>query len=273
MKSIFEFNDYKAYLIALDHTKSILRKGFRSRLAQEIRCQSAFISQVLNGNANFGLEQGLKISQFLNHNSHEQQHFLWMIEYERAGSKDLKKHFLNHLTKSREKNLHIQSRVSSIKITLESQVVYYSEWYYSAIHVLVTIPKFRTIKKISEALGLSENLTRKALQFLISAHLVREEAGEFFPDNSTQVHLSHDSPLISKSHSNWRLMAMQSLGQAHSQTLHYSTVSSLSKADVELLRRRFLQQIEDYVKIVEKSPEEELYCFNLDFFSLTKSSP
>ena len=270
MKSIFEFDDYKAYLIAVEASKTIVRKGFRSQLAQEIGTQSAFISQVLNDDANFGLEQGLKIAKFLHLNIHEQQHFLLMIEFERAGSAELKNHFLDHLTNSRERHLHIQSRVAAKTVSLETQAIYYSEWYYAAIHVLVTIPQIRTIEKIAAALGIAETVARKAVHFLLTADLLQEESGQFFPTN-TQLHLSHDSPLASRSHSNWRLAAMQSLTQAQAKSLHYSTVSSLSRADVEILRRKFLQQIEEYVKTVAKSPEEELFCFNLDFFSLTKN--
>jgi hypothetical protein len=193
-----------------------------------------------------------------------------MIELARAGSAELKNHFLDHLSKSRDQHLHIQSRVIAKTVSLETQAIYYSDWYYAAIHVLVTIPQMRSIEKISPALGIAETLTRKAVQFLLMADLIQEKSGQFFPTN-TQLHLSHDSPLASRSHSNWRLAAMQSLSQAQDKALHYSTVSSLSKADVEILRRKFLQNIEDYVKAVAHSPEEELYCFNLDFFSLLKN--
>lgn len=267
MKSIFEFDDYKAYLTSVEAARTLVQKGFRTQLALQIDCQSAFISQVLNGHANFGLEQGLKVARFLHLNTFETQHFLWMIQYVRAGSEELRKHFFDHLSHSRGQHLHIQSRVSAKTISLETQAIYYSEWYYSAIHMIVTIPQIRSIEKIARALGIAESVVRKAVQFLLSANLLKEESGKILP-TETQLHLSHESPLVSRSHSNWRLAAIQSLTQDNKKAVHYSTVSSLSKSDVEGLRRKLLQQIEEYVRTVAKSSEEELYCFNLDFFSL-----
>jgi len=49
--------------------------------------------QVLNGDVNFNLEQALKISEFLDHSTDEKQYFLWMVEFKRAGTQDLKNIF------------------------------------------------------------------------------------------------------------------------------------------------------------------------------------
>jgi hypothetical protein len=144
-----------------------------------------------------------------------------------------------------------------------------------------------------------------AIQFLLSAVLITEKSEQYLPTNMS-LHLSHESPLASRSHTNWRLAAIRSVSQlgpwsralpgslphnglsarsvpqsglgqgphstSHSrnESLHDSTVSSLSHDDAEILRRRFQQQIEDYVKTVGQSAEEQLYCFNLDFFSLIR---
>jgi hypothetical protein len=54
--------------------------------------------------------------------------------------------------------------------------------------------------------------------------------------------------------------------------LHYSGVSSLSLDDVAEIRAMFVDVIENYLRTVEKSPEETVYTFNLDFFSVIRPS-
>src|SRR5437763_542470 len=133
-KNIFSYFDYKAYLHAVEHQG--IYKGIRSRIAEAADCQNAFVSQVLNGEVNFSLEQAMKIAVFLGLNEDEHQYLLWMLEYKRAGTQELKKYFHNLMEGLREKNLEIKERVQIPQVlTAEAQATYYSSWIYSAIHV------------------------------------------------------------------------------------------------------------------------------------------
>lgn len=267
-KSIYEFEDYKPYLKHIEQIRSHIQRGFRSRLAEEVGCQNAFVSQVLNTGAHFSLEQALKISKFLRLAEEETKYFLWIVEHARAATRELKAHFKNLLNESREKNLNISTRVrAEVALTSEDQSTYYSQWYFSAIHVLVTIPKFQNLQMIGEALGLSKVVVEKAVLFLVSCGLVIEKNGKLLP-GPAQLHLEKNSPNIPKHHSNWRLEAIRSLQDQKSGDVHYSTVSSLSVEDMQTLQAKFVQDIQDYVEKVKHSREETLCCFNLDFFKL-----
>jgi uncharacterized protein (TIGR02147 family) len=270
-KNVFDFTDYKAFLKHVEQVRAPIQRGFRSRIAEETGCQNAFISQVLNSGAHFSLEQALKISAFLKLSEDEKQYFLWLVEYGRAGSQDLKNYFLSLMNLLREKNLEIKERVgTALTLSVENQSTYYSQWYFAAIHVLVTIPKFRTVSAIAATLELPVGVVEKAVLFLVSCGLLAESKGELKP-GPTQLHLDRGSPNIAKHHSNWRIAAINSLASENSSDIHYSTVSSLSLQDVEKLRSQLVQQIQTYVETVKKSPEETLYGFNLDFFKLLNS--
>ena len=65
IKKIFEFSDYKGYLAHLELHRSHFSRGFRSRLAEEIGCNNAFVSQVLNTHVNFSLEQAVRICRHI----------------------------------------------------------------------------------------------------------------------------------------------------------------------------------------------------------------
>jgi hypothetical protein len=55
--SIFEYRDYKTYLndTLEKRAREFNERGIRSRLSEAIKCHTAYVSQVLGGNAHFSL--------------------------------------------------------------------------------------------------------------------------------------------------------------------------------------------------------------------------
>ena len=270
MISIFDFFDYKAYLKALETQRAQFQKGFRSRLAEILNCQNAFISQILNTHANFSLEQGLKISTFLKLSEIETRYFMLLIEYGRAGTKELKFFFKRDLESLKEKRIDLKGKVPQTRVlSFEDQSIYYSSWVYSTIHMLTTIPNYGSVAKLANALKISEDFIKEIVLFLISTGLLTDKDGELKP-GSTQIHLAQDSRFIRQHHSNWRIAAIQSLNSTQDKDVHYSTVSSLSFDDAEKLKSKLVKVIREYVETIEPSKEETLYNFNVDFYSLIR---
>lgn len=52
------------------------------------------------------------------------------------------------------------------------------------------------------------------------------------------------------------------------QPLHYSSVVSVSAADVQTLKSLLVKAIDDAKNIIRDSAEQELHSFSLDFFNL-----
>lgn len=268
--SVFEYSSYKSYLKALESQKSSFQKGFRSRLAETLSCQNAYVSQILNTHANFSLEQGLKIASFLRQSESETRYFVLLIEHARAGTVELKAYFKRDLDSLREKHLNIKERVPKAKeLSFEDQSIYYSSWIYPTVHMMITIPHLASVAKIAVALEVSEEIINETLSFLVSTGLVDEVRGEF-KSGATQIHLSKDSPFISQHHRNWRAAVTQYLTAKKDKGIHYSTVSSLSHDDAEKLKSKLVKVIQEYVEVIQPSKEETLYNFNLDFYSLIK---
>jgi uncharacterized protein (TIGR02147 family) len=268
--SIFDYDDYKTYLQSVEVERSKIAKGFRARMAEALGVQSAFISQVLNTNANFSLEQALKCARLLELNEPAENYFLTLVNSNRAGTPELKAHYDKQLAKLRQKHLNIATHVGARNLSPEASIQYYSQWYYAAIHILVTIPKFRTTDEITKVLGLNKQVVEKAVMFLVSNGLLTQEKGKLVP-GETQLHLSKDSKLVFQKHQNWRLRAIESLtSESFNEDFHYSTVSSLSQKDVQKIKSMLLEVVEKYVATVKPSKEEELFAFTVDFFDLTK---
>lgn len=272
MKTIFDFKNYKDYLIHLGGARN-RRTGFKSLLAKAANCNSTYISQVLSGSINFSLEQAERINHFLNHTPDESHYFLLMIQIERAGTTSLKKYFKNQLDDLIKKRNQIQGRLEmSSNLTAEEKSKYYSSWLYSAVHMAITIPtKNRQSDFICDTLNISEKKLEEVLQFLLQTGLIQRTPNGFIA-GATKIHLGSDSVDIIKHHTNWRVEAIKSLEMPRTNDVHYSAVASIGTADLIHLREVFLEFIRTTVKEIGSSKEEELCVFNLDFFSLNKKA-
>lgn len=85
---VYEFKDYRKFLIQALGGES-KRTGQRGALAEHLGCQSAYLSQVLKGVANFNLEQAFKVNQFFGHDPQASEYFLNLVQLERAGTRQL----------------------------------------------------------------------------------------------------------------------------------------------------------------------------------------
>jgi uncharacterized protein (TIGR02147 family) len=268
--SIYNFQNYKPYLLAWIRNRPHRGRGTKLALAEACRCQSAYISRVLHGSAHFSLEHAEGVNRYLGHSEEERHYFLLMIQKERAGLPTLERYFAGQMEQIQQKRLVLKDRFQvKMDLSAEDQVTYYSAWFYAAAHILTTVPRFKTKEAIASQLGLSLQKTGEVLEFLSSTGLVKEDGGLYSIGNA-RIHLGNDSGLISKHHTNWRLQALQSLDRDdHTQKnedLHYTSIVSLSESDFRELKAKWIEEIEHFNTVVKESPEETLACLTLDFF-------
>lgn len=266
-KSIHDYADYKAYLRDRLETTGEAR-GSRSRLAQALHCQTAFVSQVLNGDAQFSAEHALSISEFLQHSPEERHFFILLVQKERAGSKALEQYYESQLAEIRGRRKLIQERIQVKQgLSSEDQMTYYSSWIHSAVHILSAIPRFQRASAMAEVLQLPPAAVKQSLEFLEGVGLVHRE-GEAYRIGAARIHLGRGSPMIGRHHANWRMRALHSLDRADPSDLHYSTVVAISRADRERIREEILRFLERIEPIVQASPEEGCFSLTLDWFGV-----
>ena len=265
--SIFDFKNYKEYLKTTLATEG-KRRGLRTKLAEALQCQSAFISQVLNGDANFSLEHAVQIGKFLEHTDDESHFFMLLVHQERSGSKDLTAYFQGQIDAILQRRERIQERIDVKRsLSLENQAIYYSSWIYAAAHVLISTPSCQTRETLARRLQISQARAAEIIKFLLQAGLAIEEHGKL-RYGEARIHLGADSKLISKPHTNLRLRAIHSLDTPEEQNLHYSAFYSLAEKDVPLVRAMMLKMLEEMEPILRKSPEETAYGIGMDFFRI-----
>ncbi len=268
--SAFDYEDYKAYVRAQAGGKG-QRRGIKLALARALRCQPTYISQVLNGAAHLSLEQAETLAGFFEQTDEEKQFFLLMVLRDRAGTSSLRAYFQKQLDAVQAQRLLVTQRLGKHEhLSEEQKSRYYSSWLYAAVHIALTIPSLRTPEALSGYFRISRKKISEVLAFLEQAGLARR-AGEAYEVGARIVRLGNDSHQIIKHHSHWRNQAIEALEREEITDLHYSGVVSLSRMDALRIKDLLLEQLRGHLKTIrDSSPEEELYCYLVDFFSLKR---
>ncbi len=263
--SVFDSANYKLYLAAriLDEGR-----GAKSRLAGALHCHVAYISQILNDSAHLSLEQAHAANAYLGHSAQEADYFLLLVLRDRAGTADLAQYFQKKITAAAQEQNRLRNSLQYKKtLNRSEQSTYYSAWYYAAIHILLTIPEFRTRERLARHLGLSGEQVSRALKFLEDAGLA-VRSGSGYRASEVSLHVGDDSPMMRLQHEHWRLRSVHSLDRTENTDLRYTSVVSLSEKDVPRVRKILVEAIRQIREVVRPSSEETAYCYLLDLFRI-----
>ena len=264
--TIYDFDNYKSYVIEKINNSPSKGRGIKLKISEYLSCQTAFVSQVINGQPNFSLEQAVKLNKFFDHTKDESRFFILLIQAGRAGSSELTEFFKNEMREIVEKRSDLKSRLE-MKNTLKKvdQQVYYSSYLYQCIHMLVAIPEFQSIIAISRHLNLPREKIIEVVTFLEETGLIQKK-GAHYEICVTRNHLSKDSPQIQRLHTNWRVQAIRSIDINDPSDLHYSTLVSMSSADVPRVKEILIKAIEQCRTVIRDSKEEKIQSICIDFF-------
>lgn len=270
--TVFDYQDYKAYITQAIEIKKNSEKGQKSKLADFMGCRPAYLSQVLHGSQNLSLEQAQAANHFFGHTPQESRYFLNLVLLSRAGTSDLRAYFQAEIQKQKDERLFLKNRVKTNRILSPAdQSKYYSSWYYAAIHVIISLEKIQNNEQIAEALGLPLTTVNEALEFLVEIGLVKIQ-GKQYRQGETNLYLDATSPFINKHHTNWRIRAIQALDHKDRKKFNYSGVITCSHKDVEKIQETMIQALQSIRSIVKDSKDETLLVYTMDLFGLMATS-
>lgn len=266
--SIFEYSNYKKYLVDLIDSYASGSRGLRKSLAEATGCQVSHITNVLSGEAHLSPEQAEGAARFFGLNLEETEFLLLTIQQNRAGTKSLQDFFKNILNDRRTKNLNFRRQIEmNDELKSQQENIYYSHWYYSAIHILLMIPEFQTREALVQKLNISIERVDSILTFLSEAGLVRKEGSRWTVTRPT-IHLEKNSPLVTRHHSNWRLKTMTDLDEKNDKHFHYSSVVSLSHEDYTAIREILVNSLAKSIKVIKGSEDEMAAVICMDLYQL-----
>jgi len=261
--NVYDYTHYLAYLKdCLEANKS--NRGFHARLAKAAEMHPSYLSRILHGSIHLTPDQAAGLCNFWNFNRDETNYFLNLVHFARAGSPKLKKILDEDLKATRKKHEDLGSRLPAEKVDLQEDHLYYSAWYYCAVHVLLTIPSMQTETALSERLNLPLIQVRKILEALEALNLVIKNRNKWEPTKNN-IHLNNDSWMAALHHINWRTKITDRIQFRNPDDLHYTGVHTLSRSDFNKIKNHLLETLVKVDNIVRPSKEEELCCLLIDW--------
>jgi hypothetical protein len=267
MDTVFHNNSYREILRQAIRAMPGSGRGYVGKLAEQLRVQGSFVSQVLSGSRNFSEDQLFKAGRFLGLDDRALEFSLKLLRLENATDEGLRSHLQKAITEAREAAAFEGSNPSAGGLSERDRSIYYSHWHFSAIHVLTSIRGYQGAEPISRKLGLPLEKAASALDFLVRCGLCTEKNGKVVM-SATKSFLKSDGPLITRHHSNWRIKAVDQIPKSGTESLHFTCPVSISAADARKLRESLESVIREFYQVVDPSACEALYCLNLDWFAL-----
>lgn len=270
--SIYEFSDYKKFILHWIEQTPNRGRGQRIKLAEAIGCQTPFITHVLSGDYHLSIEQAEACSRWLGLTSDDAEYFMLLVLKQRSSNKSSSDFFQKQINQKKAEHNVLQKRIQIEQVLApEIQNQYYSHWDYAAVHIALLNPENRTVERLEALLGQSRNRINMILQFLLQAQIIETEnkkgsVTKFIVKNP-MVHLEKHSPALRQHHTNFRLKAIEQIRETGAEQVHYSGVMSLSKKDFDWVSSQLAQFLEEVGKKLKNSPDEELAVLNFDWFN------
>lgn len=270
--SIYNYTDYIKYIQEIISANSSIR-GYQSRLSEAAKVHNSYFSKVLSGAVDLTLDQAIQLADFWHFNQEEKEYLICLVNYRRAGVQTLKNVLQKQIETLQKNYTELSKRLKQAKvITPEKQLLYYSLWYYCAIHMLLLIPEYQNVDILAKRLALEKKIVVEALNVLQEIGLIRKN-GENWKVTENDLHLSNKALWGNLFHANWRqrtsLHLLNNLNRIQDNNeLHFSSLYAISKKDFKLIKDKFIDLIEKTREIAQKSKEEEVYFFSVDAFEL-----
>lgn len=198
----------------------------------------------------------------------EAAYFILLLSKQRAGSKSLEALYDSQIRKIQEERNELKHRIkSSSELSPEEQTIYYSEWYYSALHMILRNEGKVDLTKISEALHVPYDKVLKAIEFFEKNEMIKIVNGKYEVQD-VRLHIDEHSTWVSMHHRNWRQKSIQFLDQKKKEDFHFTMVTSISEETAARMKQLIMKVIEESEPLIKSSPDQVVYNLNIDFHKI-----
>lgn len=262
--SIFQYNSYKTWLENI--FLGAENRGLMSQICRKIDCQRSYLSRVLNTKLQLTPDFAFKISAALHLTSEEQEYFLVLVDFERCSDMDYRQYLSKKLQKIKSEQNEVKEKIQRPSPSQSmDDVLYFSAWYWSAIHIWCSTPGKHTAESIAKKFFLDLTTTQTCLDSLTKIGFL-EKHGSGYKYLSGAMHVDRKSILAHWNHSNWRNKALQDAQATPESSLHFTNLQTMTRNDYNKIRHLILDLIEKSEKIARPSEPEELVAICLDAF-------
>ena len=268
---IFEYNDYRKFLRARVRALPGHGRGELTRIARALQIHTTMMSHVMNGSAEFSLEQALRLADYLAFDALETDYLVALVQRERAGDRRTRAYCQTKLDELNRRARDVKIRIDARNEMNEAdRAIYYSSPSYAHVRLLTAIPRFQTFEALAGETALTPKRLRMILDFLLSRGLCVEADGRImFGDVPT--YLESSSALVARHHLNWRAKVQDRLETLRDDDLAFTYPTVISEEDFLLIREKIVRLIAECRAIANPSPSNDLYCLNVDWLKLSRS--
>ncbi len=268
--NLFEYSDYKDFVNDWLRTAPNQGRGLLTQIAKRLGVHTSLVSHVLRGKHDFTGDQAWALAQFLGLRPLESEYLLTLVARERAGSESLRQLHVQQLARlkalSESKPLPTSDAPESPRALTEmDKAVFYSQWYYSAIFIAVSIEGLRDLESLHRSFNLPRDLIQQVLTYLVDVGMLRAQSGKY-ATGIHQLRIEPDSPMFARHHLNWRLKALERIPNKEKTELFATLPMSIAEEDVPAIRSLLFSLYQDVETRLRKSKPEKLFCLNFDFF-------
>lgn len=265
--SIFKFKDLKSYLKSYFADLPKKGRGEVTRLAGHLGVSTTLISHVLSGNKSFTPEQAQKLISYLGLIGLEADYLTYLVQFERAGTVELRNFWKLKLEKIKEQSLKIANRLQTEKIlTEEKRAIFYSSPLYMMLRLYTSVSENgKTLNELAQRFEIPMTKCSEIMSFLVECGLCNEQNGRYSMGAKT-LHLEKTSPHLLRFQSDWRMRALSRAEDLSDSELLFTAPVSLSKKDFEYLREETIAFVKRFLETVHASPAEDVACLNIDLF-------
>ncbi len=240
-------------------------------MAEVLSVSTTLISQVVNGEKHFSMENANSLSEHLALNDREADFFLLLVEHARAGTHGYERRLSRRIISAREAALKLNDRLKNDRnLTAVETATYYSDWTFTATTNFIACEPLTDVESLAARLQISRAQAARVLEFLLdSGILVRRDAA--LDIGAKHTFLQRESPFVSKHHQNWRLQGFQQMNHQRTDDFFFTAPISLSRETALQIRKELPNFVEKMMNWVGPSPSELVRCLNIDFFDYTES--
>jgi len=267
MVSVFEAKDYKEFVKSWIEARPKGGRGEARRMAEKLGISTTLVSQILNGDKHFTMEAANDLCDHMGLSDREAEHFLLLVEYERAGTHRLKARIQKKIDKSREAALELSRRFKDVRreLTPTESATYYSHWAYTGIVNWIATKPDASVDEIADRLKLPVSLVSRVLSFMIESGILINRGG-WYEIGTRNTYTGPDSPLVVKHHQNWRIQGFNRMPYHDKKDFFITAPMSMSQEVADKIRAELPKFIEKISEWVDPSPSEVVRCLNIDWF-------
>ncbi|MCF8059414.1 MAG: TIGR02147 family protein [Bacteriovoracaceae bacterium] len=264
--SIYEYLDYKEYIINLASTYPKGGRGLFGKMAKALGVSSVLVSQIFKGAKDLQLDHAILLCKFFELNELETEYFVALLSKQRAGNKTLRDFYNQQIFQLQTRALNLKNHLpKKNEVSEESKTEFYSSWIYSAIRQSCALEEVKTIEDLQELYSLPPHILQEKVNFLIKNNLlVKNKEGLNLGIGST--YLSKESSLVHSHRKNWRLKAIDSFSNNNPEDLFFVAPMVISEDLAVKLRAKFVEMIKELYEEAPKAAPEVTCCLNIDFF-------